>query len=185
MSWRHQTSSVADPSPTGVRAEDICRLCENIIDLRPVHPTMLYTIGLTTIWKHVGYHSVFKDGEGTGVGVGKGVALTANEVIPQHITLPLPFGSQILEKSNHQKVDGSPCSGFGTHHSVLPLNTIIPNEVELTTEGDGLILESVNRAKEDAYRHLDHVEDTTEVNFPLSEHLVLNTLTPPMRMRIT
>nr|GEX79097.1 hypothetical protein [Tanacetum cinerariifolium] len=208
-------SSVADPSPTGVRAEDICRLCENIIDLRPVHPTMLYAIGLTTIWKHVGYHLVFKDGEGTGVRVGKGLALTANEVIPQHITLPLPSGSQIPEKSDHQKVgeyenervlaakrkaraakdwadgkraategasqrpkkkktshlsfalsdseaDGSPRSGFGTHHYVSLLNTIIPNEAKLTTEGDGLILESVNRAKEDADRHLDHVEDTTE-----------------------
>nr|GEX79096.1 hypothetical protein [Tanacetum cinerariifolium] len=173
-----------------------------------------------------------------GVRVGKGVALTANEVIPQHITLPLPSGSQIPEKFDHQKVgeyenervlaakrkaratkdwadgkraategasqrpkkkktshlsfamldseaDGSPRSGFGTHHSVSPLNTIIPNEAELTTEGDDLILESVNRAKEDADRHLDHVKDTTEVNFPLFEHLVLNTLTPPMRMHIT
>ncbi|GJX74089.1 hypothetical protein Tco_0312684 [Tanacetum coccineum] len=54
---------MADPPPTGVRAEDICRLCENIIDLLSVHPTMLYEIGLTTIWKHVGHHLVFKDGD--------------------------------------------------------------------------------------------------------------------------
>ncbi|GKA45555.1 hypothetical protein Tco_0738351, partial [Tanacetum coccineum] len=64
MPWRHQDSSLADPSATGVRAEDIHRLCENVIDLRPVHPTMLYVVGLTTIWKHVGHHPVFKDGEG-------------------------------------------------------------------------------------------------------------------------
>nr|GFC79853.1 hypothetical protein [Tanacetum cinerariifolium] len=39
-----------------------------------------------------------------GVRVGKGTALMANEVIPQHTTQPLPSGSQIPEKSNHQKV---------------------------------------------------------------------------------
>nr|GEY43868.1 transposase (putative), gypsy type [Tanacetum cinerariifolium] len=33
-----------------------------------------------------------------------GTALMANEVIPQHTTQPLPSGSQIPEKSNHQKV---------------------------------------------------------------------------------
>ncbi|GJT20966.1 hypothetical protein Tco_0890903 [Tanacetum coccineum] len=223
MPWRHQDSSVADPSPTGIRAEDIRRLCENVIDLLPVHLAMLYAIGLTTIWKHVGYHPVFKDGERTGVRVGKGVALAANEVIPQHTTPHLPFGSQIPEISDHQKVveyenkrvlaakrkaqaakdiavgkrvategasqrpkkkkttplsfalsdseaDGSPRSGLGTHHSASPLNTIIPNEVELTTEGDGLISKLVNRAEEDADHHLDHVEDTTEVNSLLSEH---------------
>ncbi|GKD61878.1 hypothetical protein Tco_1299387 [Tanacetum coccineum] len=119
MPLRHQDSSVADPPPTGVRAEDIRRLCKNVIDLRPVHPDMLYAIGLMTIWKHVGHHPVFKDGEGTvatsmsqflkfpmagGVYVGKGIALVADEVIPQHTTQPLPSGSQIPEKSDHQKV---------------------------------------------------------------------------------
>ncbi|GJV21676.1 hypothetical protein Tco_1370696 [Tanacetum coccineum] len=158
-----------------------------------------------------------------GVRVGKGVALTANKVIPQHTTSPFPSGSQILEKYDHQKVveyeiervlaakrkaraakdivagkraategasqrpkkkktmplsfalsdfkaDGSPRSGSGTHHSASPLNTIIPNEAEVTTEGDGLILKLVNRVEEDADRYLDHVEDTTEVNSLLSEH---------------
>ncbi|GKG18888.1 hypothetical protein Tco_0375987, partial [Tanacetum coccineum] len=68
------------------------------------------------------------------------------------------------------EVDGSNRSGSGTHHSASPLNTIIPNEAELTTGGDGLILESVNRVEEDADHHLENVEDTTEVNSPLSEH---------------
>ncbi|GKD18688.1 hypothetical protein Tco_1207846, partial [Tanacetum coccineum] len=63
MSLRHKNSSMADPPPTGVQAEDIHRLCEKIIDLRSVHPTMLYEIGLTTIWKNVGHHPVFKDGD--------------------------------------------------------------------------------------------------------------------------
>ncbi|GJS72811.1 hypothetical protein Tco_0705652 [Tanacetum coccineum] len=185
MPWRHQDSSVADLAPTGVRAEDIRRLCENVIDLRPVHPAMLYVVGLTTIWKHVGHHPVFKDGEGMGVRVGKGTDLTANEAIPQHTTPPLPSRTQIPEKPDHQKkkkttplsfalpdseADGSNRSGSGTHHSASPLNTIIPNEAELTTGCDGLILESVTRTEDDTEHHLDNVEDTTEVNSPLSEH---------------
>ncbi|GJT80852.1 hypothetical protein Tco_1055194 [Tanacetum coccineum] len=115
MPWRHQDSSVADPPPTGIRAEDIRRLCENVIDLRPVHLAMLYAVGLTTIWKHVGHHPVFKDVVTSmsqflkfpmagGVRVVKGTTLAANEVIPQHTTPPLPSGSQIPEKSDHQKV---------------------------------------------------------------------------------
>ncbi|GJX33497.1 hypothetical protein Tco_0243352 [Tanacetum coccineum] len=119
MPWRHQDSSVADPPPTSVRAADICRLCEHVVDLCLVHPAMLYVIGLTTIWKYVGHHPVFKDGEGNvatimaqflkfpmagGVRVGKGSALTANEAIPQHTTPPLPSGAQIPAKSDHQKV---------------------------------------------------------------------------------
>ncbi|GKD99621.1 hypothetical protein Tco_1387605, partial [Tanacetum coccineum] len=68
------------------------------------------------------------------------------------------------------KADGSNRSGSGTHHFASPLNTIIPNEAELTTGGDGLILESVNRVEEDTYHNLDDVEDTTKVNSPLFEH---------------
>nr|GEU43936.1 hypothetical protein [Tanacetum cinerariifolium] len=116
MPWRHQDSSTADPPLTGVRAEDIRRLCENVINLRPVHLKMLYAVGLTTIWKHVGHHSVFKDGEGAGnviflkfsmaggVRIGKGIAFATDEVIPQHTTPPLHSGSSIPKKSNHQKV---------------------------------------------------------------------------------
>ncbi|GJX58851.1 gypsy type transposase [Tanacetum coccineum] len=119
MPWRHHDSSVADPPPTGVRAADIRRLCENVIDLRPVHPAMLYEIGLTTIWKHVGHHPVFKDGEGNvatsmsqflkfplagGVRISKGPTLKENEAIVQHTTLPLPSETPIPEKSDYQKV---------------------------------------------------------------------------------
>nr|GEV37961.1 hypothetical protein [Tanacetum cinerariifolium] len=111
MPWRNQDSSVADSAPTGVRAEDIQWLCENVIDFRPVHLAMLYAVGRTTIWKHVGHHPVFKDGEGTGnviflkfpmagvVRVGKGTTLAANEAIPQHTTLPIPSDTHIPEKA--------------------------------------------------------------------------------------
>ncbi|GJY99354.1 hypothetical protein Tco_0516784 [Tanacetum coccineum] len=115
----HQDSSVADPPPTNVQAADIHRLCEQVVDLRPVHSPMLYVFGLTTIWKHVGHHPVFKDGEGNvatsmsqffkfpmagGVRVGKGSVLVNNEVIPQHTTPYLPSRAQIPEKSDHHRV---------------------------------------------------------------------------------
>ncbi|GJT03754.1 hypothetical protein Tco_0838216 [Tanacetum coccineum] len=166
---------VADPPPTGVRAEDIRRLCKNIIDLRPVHLAMLYEIGLTTIWKHVGHHPIFKDGEGTvatsmsqflkflmseGVCVGKGAALAANEVIPQHTTQPLPFGSHILEKSDRQKV----VDGSGTHHSASPLTTIILDDVDPTVGRGSLVLESFRRKEDDVDRSLDNVDDDTHVH---------------------
>ncbi|GJU79519.1 hypothetical protein Tco_1281884 [Tanacetum coccineum] len=92
MPLRHQDSSVADPPPTSVRAADICRLCEHVVDLRTVHPAMLYAIGLTTIWKYVGHHPVFKDGEGN-------VATS----MAQFLKFPMA-GAQIPAKSDHQKV---------------------------------------------------------------------------------
>nr|GEV11835.1 hypothetical protein [Tanacetum cinerariifolium] len=181
MQWRHQDSSVADPSPTGVRAEDIRSLCENVIDLRPVHPTMLYAIGLTTIWKHVGHHLIFyrwiveyenervlavkrKDQAAKDRVAAKRVATEGASQRPKNKkTSPLSFALLDFE------ADGSPRSGSGTHHFASPLNTIIPNEAELTTKGDDLILESVNQAKEDTDRHPDHVEDTIKVNSPFFE----------------
>nr|GEV01498.1 hypothetical protein [Tanacetum cinerariifolium] len=119
MLRRHQDSSVADHPPIGVQTKDIRRLCENIINLRPVHPTMLYEIGLTTIWKHVGHRPAFKDGGGTvatsmfqflkflmsgGIRVGKGTALAANEAIAQHTTQPMPSETQTPKKYDYQKV---------------------------------------------------------------------------------
>ncbi|GJW30613.1 hypothetical protein Tco_0047488 [Tanacetum coccineum] len=80
------------------------------------------------------------------------------------------------------EVDGSNRSGSGAHHSASPLNTIIPNEAELTTRGDGLILEPVNQAKKDTDRHLDNMEDTTEVNSLLSEHSPLSQHSNPSKM---
>ncbi|GKB04825.1 hypothetical protein Tco_0833020 [Tanacetum coccineum] len=79
-------------------------------------------------------------------------------------TTPLSFA---LSES---EADESNRSGSGTHHSASPLNTIIPNEGELATRGDGLILEPVNQMGEDTDQPLDNAEDTTEVNSPLSEH---------------
>nr|GEV99849.1 hypothetical protein [Tanacetum cinerariifolium] len=81
-----------------------------------------------------------------------------------HWYVPLSFA--LLDSEE----DGSNRSGFSTHHSASPLNTIIPNEVELTTRGDSLILESANQVAEDTCHNIDNVEDTIEVISLLSEH---------------
>ncbi|GKC16114.1 hypothetical protein Tco_1012896, partial [Tanacetum coccineum] len=97
--------------------------------------------------------------------VGKRVATEgASHRLKKKKIAPLSFALSDSE------ADRSNRSGSDTHHSALPLNTIIPNEAELTTEGDGLILEYVNLMEEDTYHNLHNVEDTTEVNSPLSEH---------------
>ncbi|GJX12454.1 hypothetical protein Tco_0204212 [Tanacetum coccineum] len=108
-----------DLLPFGVRAEDIRLLCEHVIDLRPVHPGMLYEICLTTIWKHVGYHPAFIGAEGnvvadmfeflkfpmaSGVMIGRGTALRPYEVISQHTTAPLATEMPIPDKTDNEKV---------------------------------------------------------------------------------
>ncbi|GKB87826.1 hypothetical protein Tco_0960098 [Tanacetum coccineum] len=178
MLWRHQNSSVADPPTTGVRAEYIRRLCENIFDLRSVLPAMLYEIGLTTIWKHVGHYLVFKDGEGNGIPVGKGNSLTENEAIVQHTTPSFLAGALIPENYGHQKVvehedakseaDNPNRSGFGTHNSASPLNTIIPRDTNLIFGGSNLALESITRTEDDTCNSLNNTKNKNEVNSPHS-----------------
>nr|GEY80774.1 hypothetical protein [Tanacetum cinerariifolium] len=212
--WKHQDSSVADPPPNGVHAKEIRRLCKNVIDLRPVHPAMLYAIGLTNIWKHVGHHSVFKDGEG--------IVATS---MSHFLKFPMAGGKfdhqKVVEDENERvlaakrkaqaakdravrkraategashrpkkkkttplsfalsdsQADESNRSGSSTHYSASPLNSIIPNDVELTTREDGLILESSNRMEEDT----DH--NLVTLLFPDTPPIP-NTLTPPTRIRM-
>nr|GEU90894.1 hypothetical protein [Tanacetum cinerariifolium] len=111
----------------------------------------------------------------------------ASEVIPQHTTLPLPFGSQIPKKSDHprvveyenemiltakRKAQAAKDRAVGKRAATegAPNERRRRKQAEPVTEGDGMILESVTRAKEDTYQPLDNVEDTTEVNSSLSEH---------------
>ncbi|GKC92687.1 hypothetical protein Tco_1158129 [Tanacetum coccineum] len=192
-------SSVADPPPTGVQAEDICRLCENVIDLRLVYPAMLYAIGLTTIWDHVGQHPIFKDGErtvATSMSLFREVARWLVKQRGGRCEAAWALFSLIPEKSDHQKVveyenervlaakrkaqaakdravEKRAATKGASHRpkkkKTTPF-TIIPNKAELTTEGDGLILESVNLVEEDTNHNLHNVEDTTKVNSPFSEH---------------
>ncbi|GKE37711.1 hypothetical protein Tco_1461116 [Tanacetum coccineum] len=86
---------------------------------------------------------------------------------------------------SESEADDSNRSGSGTHHSASPLNTIIPNDADRTTGGDGLVLESANRAEDDTDHNIDNVEDTTDVNSPFSGYSPIpNTLLPPTRIHM-
>ncbi|GJT61809.1 hypothetical protein Tco_1005342 [Tanacetum coccineum] len=115
-----------------------------------------------------------------GVRVGKVAAFADNYAIPHHTTQPLPSGSQILEKSNHQKrkVQAAKDRAFGKRAATEEASQqpnkkkkcLCPLLSELTTGGDGVVLEFANRAEEDTGHNLVNVEDTTKVNYCLSEH---------------
>ncbi|GKF40664.1 hypothetical protein Tco_0124006, partial [Tanacetum coccineum] len=162
---------------------------------------MLYEIGLTTIWKHMGHHLTFKDGERNvatsmsqflkfpmagGVRIGKGPALKENEIIVQHTTPPLPSGTSILEKSDHQKVvehedervlaakrkaqaaknkseqEDSTQSGSDTHHSASSLMTVIPDNVIVGAGGGIQILRDVEHEEEETGN--DSIPAVNDVN---------------------
>nr|GFA94238.1 hypothetical protein [Tanacetum cinerariifolium] len=55
-------------------------------------------------------------------------------------------------------------SGSGTHHSVSPITTIIPDNVNPATGGSNLALEFVNRTKDEAENTLNNTENDIEVN---------------------
>nr|GEY80097.1 mono-/di-acylglycerol lipase, lipase, class 3 [Tanacetum cinerariifolium] len=127
-----QDSSVADPPPTGVRDEDIRRLCEHVIDLRPVHSAILYAVGLTTIWKHVGHHPVFKYGEGNvatsmseflkfpvarGVRVGKGTTLADNERVVEYETERVLAAKQKAQAAKDRAVGKRSVAEGTTRHT--------------------------------------------------------------------
>nr|GEW32558.1 hypothetical protein [Tanacetum cinerariifolium] len=186
MPWRHQDSSVADPAHIGVCAEDIRRLCENVIDLRPVHPAICYQYvlisqvldGRSSHIPEKSDHQKVVEYENERVLAAKRKAqATKDRAIGKRPATEGAFQRPKKKKTSplsfallNSEANGSNRSGFGTYHSASPLNTIIPNEVELTTSGDDLILESFNRLEEDTDHHLDNVKDTTEVNSHLSEH---------------
>ncbi|GJV80765.1 hypothetical protein Tco_1516635 [Tanacetum coccineum] len=173
MPWRHQDSSMADPPPTDVHAEDIRRLFATSMS------------------------QFLKFSMAGGVLVGKGTALAANEVIPHHTTPPLPFGSQIPEKSNHQKVVevenervltakrkaqaakdravgkrvvAKGASQRTKRNKTTPLSFALSDSWRAMNTNRQWLLEPVNQTGEDTDQPLDNMEDTTKVNSPLSEH---------------
>nr|GEV27781.1 hypothetical protein [Tanacetum cinerariifolium] len=82
MPWRHHDSNVADLSPSDVCAEDIRLLCEHVVDLRPVHPDMLYEIGLTTILETpANIFEFMRFLMASGVRIGRGTALRPDEKV--------------------------------------------------------------------------------------------------------
>ncbi|GJU15059.1 hypothetical protein Tco_1143025 [Tanacetum coccineum] len=66
VSKRHNDSSVVDPPPAyGSYGEgEVERLYEVIITLHKPTPSLLYVVGLNTVWKHADHECLLKDPEG-------------------------------------------------------------------------------------------------------------------------
>ncbi|GJV24540.1 hypothetical protein Tco_1377235 [Tanacetum coccineum] len=60
MAWRHHDSDVNDILPDN----DFSIM--DVIDLRPVHPDVLFVVGLATTWDFPSFLTIFKDTEGNG-----------------------------------------------------------------------------------------------------------------------
>ncbi|GJX91612.1 hypothetical protein Tco_0344938 [Tanacetum coccineum] len=67
MAWRHHDSDVNDVLPdNNFSILDVRALAENAINLRPMHPELLFVVDLATVWDFPRYHPIFKDTGGNG-----------------------------------------------------------------------------------------------------------------------
>nr|GEX45805.1 hypothetical protein [Tanacetum cinerariifolium] len=115
MAWRHHDSDVYDPlSNDDYRILDVRALAENIVNLHSVHPALLFTTELATVWEFPSVYPFFKYTGGNAitmpkylrfpftanVAVQKGTVIPAKEKIVQYTTPPLLENQDILEKSD-------------------------------------------------------------------------------------
>ncbi|GJX18023.1 hypothetical protein Tco_0218855 [Tanacetum coccineum] len=66
MMWRHNDSSVVDLPPGYGEFEegDVEKLRKVVVKLHKPYPSLLYVVGLATVWKHAGYNYLLNDPEG-------------------------------------------------------------------------------------------------------------------------
>ncbi|GKE04891.1 hypothetical protein Tco_1396909 [Tanacetum coccineum] len=135
-------------------------------DLRLVHLAMLYAIGLMTIWKHMGNHVVFKDGEWT---VATSLRSSRNLIIKRWLSMKIRESLRQRGKPKRPRIEQ-------LRRGLSP--TKLPNArrrrkqclCPLLCQTPSLILEPVNQPEEDTDQHLYNMKDTTEVNSLLSKH---------------
>nr|GEU44442.1 hypothetical protein [Tanacetum cinerariifolium] len=139
---------ISDPPPTGVNAEHSRRLCENIIDLRPVHLAMLYEVGLTTIWKHVGQHPSFKDAKGTGKRAGpEGPSQRAKRKKNTPLSLAL---------SDYTDTDSPPWSISNTVNFVIPITIAAPIVDDVEHDDNANVVNSPSPNLSSPLEHSSH-----------------------------
>ncbi|GJT77594.1 hypothetical protein Tco_1044319 [Tanacetum coccineum] len=96
MAWRHHDSDVNDVLPDNdFSILDVRALAKNAINLRPMHPELLFVVDLATVWDFPRYHPIFKDTRGNvvimseylrfpflaGISIEKGVVLKDPKMI--------------------------------------------------------------------------------------------------------
>nr|GEX22087.1 hypothetical protein [Tanacetum cinerariifolium] len=85
MAWRHHDLYGNDMFPgDGFSVEDVKTLAKKVIDLRPVHPGLLFFADVATVCDFLGFHPIFNDTEGN---------------IEQNTTPLFPVGQPILDKT--------------------------------------------------------------------------------------
>ncbi|GJS83492.1 hypothetical protein Tco_0750033 [Tanacetum coccineum] len=109
MAWRHHDSDVNDPFlDDDYSILDVRALAEKVIDLRPVHPGLLFTASRATTWDFSSFYPVFKDSRGSGyiitllMYMRVGAAISAKEETTQHTTPPHPVHQSISDKTASQ-----------------------------------------------------------------------------------
>ncbi|GKD65610.1 hypothetical protein Tco_1307718, partial [Tanacetum coccineum] len=96
MAWRHHDFDVNDVLPDNdFSILDVRALAKNAINLRPMHPELLFVVDLATVWDFPRYHPIFKDTRGNvvimseylrfpflaGISIKKGVVLKDPKMI--------------------------------------------------------------------------------------------------------
>ncbi|GJQ91874.1 hypothetical protein Tco_0003013 [Tanacetum coccineum] len=117
MAWRHHDSDVNDTlSDNDFSLLDVRALVEKVIDLRPMHPGLLFAVGLATTWDFPGFYHIFKDTGGNVITmseylrfpflfevlIAKGAVVPATHPVGQNTTPPLPVGQPIPNKTDDQ-----------------------------------------------------------------------------------
>ncbi|GJT82631.1 hypothetical protein Tco_1056973 [Tanacetum coccineum] len=96
MAWRHHDSDVNDVVPDNdFSIVDVRAFAENAIDLRIVHPDLLFTTGLAIRRDFPIYHPFSKILE-------NGAVVPSNHQAGQSTTPPLPMGQPIPDKTKYQ-----------------------------------------------------------------------------------
>ncbi|GJU14884.1 hypothetical protein Tco_1142850 [Tanacetum coccineum] len=109
---------ISDPAPKdGFDEADVVTLTHQPIDIRGIPSGLLFSAGLAVTWEFPKFYPLFKDPEGnvitmseylrlpflSGMTIEAGRALTEQDVIPQHTTLPLNSDQPIPGKTDSQQ----------------------------------------------------------------------------------
>ncbi|GJX28563.1 hypothetical protein Tco_0236642 [Tanacetum coccineum] len=106
IAWRHHDFDVNDTLPDeDFSILDVRALVERVIDLRPVHPSLIFADGLATTWDFPGCYPTSKNTKGNGKvmrSLSYGAAIPANHQLGQNTTHPLSADQPIPDKTDHQ-----------------------------------------------------------------------------------
>ncbi|GKC23763.1 hypothetical protein Tco_1025913 [Tanacetum coccineum] len=140
------------------------------LDLHPCVPPSSLTMNRLPVDKIVAtsMSQFLKFSMAGGVRVGKGTALAANEKVVEYENERFLAAKRKAQEAKDRAV-GKRAATEGASNRPKKKKTTPLSFALSDSEVDGSN-QSVNRTEEDTGHHLDNVEDTTKVNYPLSGH---------------